>query len=95
MCRGERDSVITSYSIHYTKLYDGLAREQERDPIEAQHEADGGKRPPEAREQGVGTAPPANLDAEALSSFKERHGIVIELDTGGALLAPVVRNNFV
>ena len=29
-------------------------------------------------------------DAEALSSFKERHGIVIELDTGGALLAPVV-----
>jgi glucosamine--fructose-6-phosphate aminotransferase (isomerizing) len=29
-------------------------------------------------------------DAEALSSFKERHGMVIELETGGALLAPVV-----
>ena len=29
-------------------------------------------------------------DAEALSSFKEHHGMVIELDTGGSLLAPVV-----
>jgi glucosamine--fructose-6-phosphate aminotransferase (isomerizing) len=29
-------------------------------------------------------------DAEALSSFKERHGMVIELETGGPLLAPVV-----
>jgi glucosamine--fructose-6-phosphate aminotransferase (isomerizing) len=29
-------------------------------------------------------------DAEVLSSFRERHGIVIELDTGGTLLAPVV-----
>jgi len=29
-------------------------------------------------------------DAEALSSFKERHGLVIELETGGPLLAPVV-----
>ena len=29
-------------------------------------------------------------DAEALASFRERHGIVIELDTGGPLLAPVV-----
>jgi glucosamine--fructose-6-phosphate aminotransferase (isomerizing) len=29
-------------------------------------------------------------DAAALSSFKERHGMVIELETGGALLAPVV-----
>jgi glucosamine--fructose-6-phosphate aminotransferase (isomerizing) len=29
-------------------------------------------------------------DAQALSSFKERHGMVIELDTGGPLLAPVV-----
>jgi glucosamine--fructose-6-phosphate aminotransferase (isomerizing) len=29
-------------------------------------------------------------DAQALSSFKERHGLVIELDTGGPLLAPVV-----
>jgi glucosamine--fructose-6-phosphate aminotransferase (isomerizing) len=29
-------------------------------------------------------------DAAALSSFKERHGMVIELETGGPLLAPVV-----
>jgi glucosamine--fructose-6-phosphate aminotransferase (isomerizing) len=29
-------------------------------------------------------------DAHALSSFKKRHGIVIELETGGPLLAPVV-----
>jgi glucosamine--fructose-6-phosphate aminotransferase (isomerizing) len=29
-------------------------------------------------------------DAEALASFKERHGKVIEVDTGGMLLAPVV-----
>jgi len=29
-------------------------------------------------------------DAQALSSFKERHGMVIELETGGPLLAPVV-----
>ncbi len=29
-------------------------------------------------------------DAEALSSFRERHGMVIELETGGPLLAPVV-----
>jgi glucosamine--fructose-6-phosphate aminotransferase (isomerizing) len=29
-------------------------------------------------------------DAEALSSFKERHGLVIEVETGGPLLAPVV-----
>jgi glucosamine--fructose-6-phosphate aminotransferase (isomerizing) len=29
-------------------------------------------------------------DAEALSSLKDRHGKIIELDTGGALLAPVV-----
>jgi len=29
-------------------------------------------------------------DAQALSSFRERHGMIIELDTGGALLAPVV-----
>ena len=29
-------------------------------------------------------------DAEAVKSLKERHGWVIELDTGGALLAPVV-----
>ena len=29
-------------------------------------------------------------DAEALSSFRERHGQVIELETGGPLLAPVV-----
>ncbi len=29
-------------------------------------------------------------DAEAVSSLKERHGEVIELDTGGPLLAPVV-----
>ncbi|MCW8872509.1 MAG: glutamine--fructose-6-phosphate transaminase (isomerizing) [Xanthomonadales bacterium] len=29
-------------------------------------------------------------DAQALSSFKERHGVVIELETGGPLLAPVV-----
>jgi glucosamine--fructose-6-phosphate aminotransferase (isomerizing) len=29
-------------------------------------------------------------DAEAVSSLKERHGQVIELDTGGVLLAPVV-----
>jgi len=29
-------------------------------------------------------------DAEAVSSLKEHHGQVIELDTGGALLAPVV-----
>jgi len=29
-------------------------------------------------------------DAEALSSFKERHGMVIELETGGPLLAPAV-----
>jgi glucosamine--fructose-6-phosphate aminotransferase (isomerizing) len=29
-------------------------------------------------------------DAEAQSSFKERHGMVIELETGGPLLAPVV-----
>ena len=29
-------------------------------------------------------------DAGALSSFKERHGMIIELDTGGALLAPVI-----
>ncbi|MEE4218563.1 MAG: glutamine--fructose-6-phosphate transaminase (isomerizing) [Xanthomonadales bacterium] len=29
-------------------------------------------------------------DADALSSFKERHGMVIELDTGGSFLAPVV-----
>ena len=29
-------------------------------------------------------------DAKALSSFKERHGVVIELDTGGSFLAPVV-----
>jgi len=29
-------------------------------------------------------------DAEAVSSLKERHGEVIELETGGALLAPVV-----
>ncbi|RPH99805.1 MAG: glutamine--fructose-6-phosphate transaminase (isomerizing) [Lysobacterales bacterium] len=29
-------------------------------------------------------------DAQALSSFKERHGLVIELETGGPLLAPVV-----
>ena len=29
-------------------------------------------------------------DAEALSSFRERHGMVVELDTGGSLLAPVV-----
>ena len=29
-------------------------------------------------------------DAEALSSFKERHGMVLELETGGPLLAPVV-----
>ena len=29
-------------------------------------------------------------DAQALSSFKARHGTVIELDTGGPLLAPVV-----
>jgi glucosamine--fructose-6-phosphate aminotransferase (isomerizing) len=29
-------------------------------------------------------------DAQVLSSFKERHGIVTELETGGPLLAPVV-----
>jgi len=29
-------------------------------------------------------------DAQALSSFKERHGLVIEVETGGPLLAPVV-----
>jgi glucosamine--fructose-6-phosphate aminotransferase (isomerizing) len=29
-------------------------------------------------------------DAQALSSFKERHGVVIEVETGGPLLAPVV-----
>jgi len=29
-------------------------------------------------------------DAEAVSSLKERHGLIIELDTGGELLAPVV-----
>jgi glucosamine--fructose-6-phosphate aminotransferase (isomerizing) len=29
-------------------------------------------------------------DAEAVSSLKEHHGEIIELDTGGALLAPVV-----
>jgi glucosamine--fructose-6-phosphate aminotransferase (isomerizing) len=29
-------------------------------------------------------------DAEALSSFKESHGMVIELETGGPLMAPVV-----
>jgi glucosamine--fructose-6-phosphate aminotransferase (isomerizing) len=29
-------------------------------------------------------------DAEAVSSLKEHHGQIIELDTGGALLAPVV-----
>ena len=29
-------------------------------------------------------------DAQALSSFKERHGLVVELETGGPLLAPVV-----
>jgi glucosamine--fructose-6-phosphate aminotransferase (isomerizing) len=29
-------------------------------------------------------------DAQALSSFRERHGLVIELETGGPLLAPVV-----
>jgi glucosamine--fructose-6-phosphate aminotransferase (isomerizing) len=29
-------------------------------------------------------------DAAVLSSFKERHGLVIELETGGPLLAPVV-----
>jgi glucosamine--fructose-6-phosphate aminotransferase (isomerizing) len=29
-------------------------------------------------------------DAGALSSFKERHGMIIEVDTGGALLAPVI-----
>ncbi len=29
-------------------------------------------------------------DAQALSSFKQHHGEIIELDTGGALLAPVV-----
>jgi glucosamine--fructose-6-phosphate aminotransferase (isomerizing) len=29
-------------------------------------------------------------DSHALSSFKERHGVVIELETGGPLLAPVV-----
>ena len=29
-------------------------------------------------------------DAEALASFKPRHGMVLELDTGGPLLAPVV-----
>jgi glucosamine--fructose-6-phosphate aminotransferase (isomerizing) len=29
-------------------------------------------------------------DAEALSSLKERHGMVVELETGGPLLAPVV-----
>jgi glucosamine--fructose-6-phosphate aminotransferase (isomerizing) len=29
-------------------------------------------------------------DAEVLSSFKERHGLVIEVETGGSLLAPVV-----
>lgn len=29
-------------------------------------------------------------DAAVLSSFKERHGMVVELDTGGTLLAPVV-----
>jgi glucosamine--fructose-6-phosphate aminotransferase (isomerizing) len=29
-------------------------------------------------------------DADVLSSFKEHHGMVIELETGGPLLAPVV-----
>jgi len=29
-------------------------------------------------------------DAEVLASFKEHHGLVIELETGGPLLAPVV-----
>jgi len=29
-------------------------------------------------------------DAEALSSFRERHGEIIELETGGSLLAPAV-----
>ncbi len=29
-------------------------------------------------------------DAQALASFKERHGLIIELETGGPLLAPVV-----
>jgi glucosamine--fructose-6-phosphate aminotransferase (isomerizing) len=29
-------------------------------------------------------------DSEALSSFKERHGMIIEVETGGTLLAPVV-----
>jgi glucosamine--fructose-6-phosphate aminotransferase (isomerizing) len=29
-------------------------------------------------------------DARALASLKERHGLVIELETGGPLLAPVV-----
>jgi len=29
-------------------------------------------------------------DAQALSSLKERHGMVVELETGGPLLAPVV-----
>jgi glucosamine--fructose-6-phosphate aminotransferase (isomerizing) len=29
-------------------------------------------------------------DAEAVSSLEDRHGEIIKLDTGGALLAPVV-----
>jgi glucosamine--fructose-6-phosphate aminotransferase (isomerizing) len=29
-------------------------------------------------------------DAAALSSFRERHGHVVEVETGGALLAPLV-----
>ncbi|MFC1695775.1 glutamine--fructose-6-phosphate aminotransferase, partial [Pseudomonadota bacterium] len=29
-------------------------------------------------------------DAEVVSSFKERHGQIIKLDTGGQLLSPVV-----
>ena len=29
-------------------------------------------------------------DSQALASFKERHGLVIELETGGPLIAPVV-----
>jgi glucosamine--fructose-6-phosphate aminotransferase (isomerizing) len=29
-------------------------------------------------------------DAQVASSFKERHGQVVELETGGPLLAPVV-----
>ena len=29
-------------------------------------------------------------DTQALGSFKERHGMVIELEAGGPLLAPIV-----